>query len=96
MKEKTPKLFKEKNLTITNNIIETGTHFIQISNITLVWKGTIPKKSLPIILVLVLFVLGVSSFSVMKYLEIFSLLGIIFIGSCGWIIYENLKQKIKY
>ena len=74
--------------TIKGNILLSDNIFIQMSNITRVWTGQLPKKPLPLIPVIILIIAGIILFDIKIWLAILAII------IAGIIIFVNVKQTV--
>ncbi len=89
-------LFESAVVNLKGNIINCQESFIQISNITQVWTGTLPKKPLPIMTLFICGALGFVCFSLIKLSVILSIAGLGLWCVVGIIIYRHNYNPTSY
>jgi len=93
------KIYKDSQLEIYDNIMVYGNenNFVQLTNITQVWKGEIPKENLPVgmlfsgaLIGLVLLIVGLVSSAIL------AVIGVIIFGGIVFLAYHLNSKIIQY
>lgn len=90
------KILENAILKIKGNIILSDNHFIQIKNITQIWKGKIEKQKLPLKNIIISTIIALLIIAILKTNFIGILISLIILGFNAFTIYKILNQTIYY
>jgi len=98
LRETKSKVLESAELTVKDNVISFAGTAMQISNVTQVWKGSLPKKSFPAYPVVVGALLGLGAliFGMSGGGGIVGLLGLAILGFVAYAIWKHKSQMQYY
>ena len=87
--DKKEMVYKDSQLEIVKNIMTYEGSFLQLSNITQVWKGKIEKESLPVVPLLIGGIVGIVLLFFSSISAFFAFLGVIVLGIVVFVVYRH-------
>ena len=93
-KEKSQNYFEDSLMRVEGNVIISENNLIQITNVTQVWTGPVPKKPLPYFWLAVLAILGIGAIGLRNVFTV--IVGVLLLAICTVIIYMHFSADAVY